>query len=519
MVRGSPRSLAGSVALATFLTLALTGGGRIAGSDEVTMFELSRSLLAGRIDVPEGATLQGPDGRQYSKNHAGQAVMALPLVAAAEAASLVAAPSEPRQRLASRFVASFFNAIVAAVLAGAFVSIAGSLGASAAAATAGAVVLVFTTPFWVYAKSFMAEPLQALGLLLAVGGAALSREATARPAPQRRRAEWMSALGMLLAVSAKASMLAPAVVGVLATGLWRERAIRGPALGLGLALAGHLGYNFARFGDPFESGYGAQASLAAFTTPLLVGLHGLLFSPGKGLAWFAPALWLAPWGAGAMLRARAHRDTPRHAAAAAAAWGILAACAVVLLQAATFQHWGGDGSWGPRYLVPILPLACLAVSFALTGASRTRRRIAWVLASLGLVVQLGGVGVYYGVQMRVAGDYPYTLPLEHPKFMESSHWNARYSPIAGHWELLASDLRDHLTGDWPRVEAAGGDARLGVSERDQRALWRGIDLWWLYAAYAGVPFLPLAGSALLLLALSAWAWLRVRDALQADASA
>ncbi len=70
----------------------------------------------------------------------------------------------------------------------------------------------------------------------------------------------------------------------------------GPALGLALALAGHAAYGWARFGSPFETGYGAQASPAAFTTPALVGLYGLLLSSGKGVAWFAPALWLAPLG-------------------------------------------------------------------------------------------------------------------------------------------------------------------------------------------------------------------------------
>ena len=60
--------------------------------------------------------------------------------------------------------------------------------------------------------------------------------------------------------------------------------------------AGHAAYGVARFGTPFETGYGAQATAAAFTTPLLVGLYGLLLSSGKGVAWFAPALWLAPRG-------------------------------------------------------------------------------------------------------------------------------------------------------------------------------------------------------------------------------
>lgn len=511
--------LARSIAIATFLTVALTGGGRIAGSDEVTMFEVSRALLVGQISVPEGATTIGSGGRSVSKNHAGQAVLALPIVAAGEAAARLSGLPEAKQRLASRFVVAFFNAIVVAVLVGVLVTLALALGASSAAAAASAAALVFTTPLWIYAKSFMAEPMQALGLLLAVAGAALARESAGFPAAERRRAEWMSGIGVCLALSAKASMLAPVVIGVLATGLWRERAIRGPLLGLAVALGGHLIYNTARFGNPLESGYGGQASLAAFSTPLLAGLHGLLFSPGKGLAWFAPLAWLAPFGVGAMLRARSHRDAPRNAAAAFVAHGAIAAAIVLLIQSATFQHWGGDGSWGPRYLVPLLPLVLLAVSFALTGASRGRRRVALLLAAGGFVVQLGGVGIYYGVQMRVVGDYPYQLALEHPRFMESSHWNARYSPIAGHWSLLSANLRSHLAGDWPKLDAAGGDARLGVSVEDQRQLWRGIDLWWLYAAYAGVPFEPLAAAALALLAASAWAWVRVRDALVEGESA
>src|SRR5262249_20259433 len=71
-----------AIALAALLTFMLTGGWRIVGSDEVTMFQLARAMAHGRIDVPEGATLQGPDGRFYSKNTAGEAVLALPLVVA-----------------------------------------------------------------------------------------------------------------------------------------------------------------------------------------------------------------------------------------------------------------------------------------------------------------------------------------------------------------------------------------------------------------------------------------------------
>jgi hypothetical protein len=80
-----------ALALAAFLTFAWSGGGRIVGSDEVTMLQLARAIAHGGIAVPEGATLQGPDGRFYSKNTAGQALLALPFVVTGDLAA--AAPA------------------------------------------------------------------------------------------------------------------------------------------------------------------------------------------------------------------------------------------------------------------------------------------------------------------------------------------------------------------------------------------------------------------------------------------
>ncbi|MCC6649557.1 MAG: hypothetical protein IT348_00250 [Candidatus Eisenbacteria bacterium] len=516
--RAPTRVTARLVALAAFLLFALTGGGRISGSDEVTMFELSRAMLHGGIAVPEGATLGGPDGRFYSKNTAGQAVLALPLVALGETAAKAAGFREGRAVLASRFVASFLNAFVTAILLGAFYAFARRLGVRARSALAATALLGFTTPLWVYAKSFMAEPLEALGLLLALGNAALASAGGAQKLPSENRRTWFAALGAFLAVSAKASMLPLVLLSLSALGFKRWQRWLVPLLGVAAAIAGHLFYNFARFGDVLQSGYGAQQSAAAFSTPLLVGLYGLLISSGKGALWFAPALWLAFSGFAEMARPRAHSSEPRHgwparrAAAAAVATWVLA-----LVQFGTFQHWAGDGSWGPRYLVPLLPSAFLAVAFALETATRARKRLAWFLAAAGLVGTLGGVGIHYGAEMRRVGDYPYTLALEHPHFMEASHFNPRFSPLAVHWEMIGENLTSHIAGNAPVLGQAGagasgaegsvaagvGDARLGISAADQTALLGGFDLWWMYARYAGLPGAPLTAAALLLLVASA----------------
>jgi hypothetical protein len=505
-----------AIALAALLTYALTGGGRIVGSDEVTMFELARSIVHGSIKVPEGATMRGPDGQTYTKNTWGEALLALPLVAAGDVAARAAGFQGERAQWASRFVASFFNAIVVALLLAALYATLRGFRVSARASLAATAALGFTTPLWVYAKSFMAEPLEALGLLLALAGAA---GAGAAPAPaDQRRGERVAAAGAFLAISAKLAMGPPALACLAALGMRRPRAWLVPLGGVALALAGHAVYDLLRFGSLFETGYGAQASAGAFTTPLWVGVYGLLLSSGKGIAWFAPVLWLAPLGVAAMVRSRAHSEAARRGDDVRhAGWAILAAWAVALSAYGRFQHWAGDGSWGPRYLVPVLPLAAIAVGFALDGASKLRKRVAWALAIAGLVVTLGGVGIYFGAQMREAGDYPYTLALDDPHFMEASHWNPRYTPIAGNWRMLGRNLGEHLRGEAPALGQGGAvDPRTGITHDEEQALLHAIDVWWLYAGYAGIPKVALGIAAIALLAGAVWAWARAWRAVRAE---
>jgi len=490
------------IGISAFLLFAITGGGRIVGSDEVTMLELARSMLSGRIDVPAGATLEGLDGRHYTKNAPGLAMLALPLVGVAEIATRAAGLPPERRVLAVRFVASFFNAAVAALLLAVFYLVARGLAVRAGPALAATLLLGLTSPLWVYAKSFMAEPLQGLGLLLALWGAVRTSEDPRRP--------WMAAAGFLLAVLVKPSM-APIAMMCLWP-LW-IRLGRGPWITGGivvLSVVPLLVYNFARFGNPFETGYGAQATPEAFSTPLWVGLYGLLLSSGKGVLWFAPALWNAPSG----WRAMKHAGGPRRLAATAVAMATLMALGLY----GTFEHWAGDGSYGPRYLVPLLPLLFLGVAFALEGASRARRRLAWLLGLAGLLVQIGGVSIHFGAQMREAGDFPYSLPLKDPRFMSDSHFNPAFSPITEHWRMLIRNAGEHLRGRAPRLSGAGdADPRVGVSAEDQERLLRALDYWWLYTGYAGLPRLPVALALGALLGLLAWAIGRLRTAYEDEA--
>ena len=506
-------STARSIGVFAFLFFALTGGGRVTGSDEVTMLELSRALLHGGIAVPQGATLAGPDGRNYTKNTAGQAVLALPLVAAAEIASRAAPMPDARRELVVRFVVSFFNAVVVAILLGVFYETVRALGIAPNTALNTTLMLLFTTPLWPYAKTFSAEPLQALGLLLVLSG-------SARAALGDGRGSLSAGLGVLLAISVKLAMLPLALVCLLPLTRARWSAWVIPVLMLIVALAGHAAYNQARFGTLLETGYGAQATWASHTTPIWTGVYGLLLSSGKGILWFAPALWLAPLGAWVLWRTGAV-----HARVVLA---VLIAWLIALVVYGTFEHWAGDGSFGPRYVVPLVPLAFVAVAFALEGAGRPLRLLAMLLCAAGLAVQIGGVSIYFGAQMREAGDYPYTRPLNDPRFMYESHFVPKASPILGHWRMLTRNAKEHLEHKLPKLSAVGAPVdtvarakgapmgggadvatRVGVSPEDQQAMLHALDFWWLYALYAGAPWGPLLAVFVVLLTLTAYAALRM----------
>ena len=161
-----------------------------------------------------------------------------------------------------------------------------------------------------------------------------------------------------------------------------------------MALGLHGLYNFARFGSVLATGYNtAEGTGLDFGTNPLVGLYGLLLSPGRGAFLFAPPLIAAFWAAN-----RFRDRQPRFAVALTLLilpWLIVHAC---------WRDWNAGWGWGPRYLLPLLPLALLPL--AECWADRRARIAALSLTVLGVLVQVPGVGVDF-VERGVALDQAY----------------------------------------------------------------------------------------------------------------
>jgi hypothetical protein len=102
-----------------------------------------------------------------------------------------------------------------------------------------------------------------------------------------------------------------------------------------------LTHNLIRYDDPLMFGYAGQS----FDNFPLTGAFGLLFSPGRSVFLYAPPLMLS-----LALFPRFWRANNRMAEA------ILMAGLIALLFYGSWWAWDGGTSWGPRFLVPLMPL-------------------------------------------------------------------------------------------------------------------------------------------------------------------
>jgi hypothetical protein len=211
------------------------------------------------------------------------------------------------------------------------------------------------------------------------------------PVPLRRRGE---------ALAARAPAPAPPPPAPAAVPLPRSaRALVArlvPAtLAFVLPLAGCaallLWHNAARFGSPLNSGYSDEG----FTTPLYVGLYGLLFSSGKSIFLYAPPVLLGLPGLAWLWR--------RRPAEALLAGGV---GLVTLLYSAAWWAWYGGWSWGPRFLVPVLPLLILPIGAVLLARGWARWALA-LLAAAGVAVQALGVLIDFNAYIdEITGGDP-----------------------------------------------------------------------------------------------------------------
>jgi hypothetical protein len=373
------------------LTYLLLSSLRIDSGDGEAIYQVTRSFVEGRgfaipppdpdavvVDgfgepfPPEELRGGGPygawgsDGRYYAQYGVGQSLLAVPFYLLGRGVYRLAGWGT--EGFVTRAAVMLLNPLALSVLGGVLYSLARRLGYGKGAAAGIALMACLATPLFVYSKTFFSEPLVALALAVAVLAALEGSE--------RSTGAWVNcgaASGAVVLIKPVALVVAPVFLAFAALrreGRWRALALL--AWPLALALAGAGCYNLARFGSPFDTGY----RTAAWDVPLWVGLPGLLLSSGKGLLWYCPPAMLGLAGFVPLARRR-----PRAVMLLGCVSGLY------LLLHSIYNHWHGGGSWGPRLILPIVPLLILP---AAEWLQRPPRR-AWGRLALALLVVLGFV--------------------------------------------------------------------------------------------------------------------------------
>ncbi|MFC7549757.1 hypothetical protein [Plantactinospora sp. GCM10030261] len=161
-----------------------------------------------------------------------------------------------------------------------------------------------------------------------------------------------------------------------------------------------VGESWLRRGSPFATGYADNhgvetfmpySGLAGFSYPMLLGVAAIVFSFGKGLLWFTPALFLPVRGRlGAPFRAGPGIDLGY-------AWLLwVSFTGGLIIVYGKWWAWYGGMYWGPRFfLIAILP-AALGLAALLGDPTAGRRSSTTACATLTLSVWVAADAMAFG---------------------------------------------------------------------------------------------------------------------------
>jgi Dolichyl-phosphate-mannose-protein mannosyltransferase len=477
-VRREPRAAAkrrertGAVLFAfVLLVYGATAGGSLATTDAVVTYTLTRQIVEhGSVALPGdllgNAAHRGPDGRYYSPFGLAQSVYNIPYYLAGRAAARHVADRIGRHEAIEKAAVALGNGLPMAATVWVVYLFGRDCVRRRSSAVAAALAAAFATPAWPYAKFGFNVPLSALALTAA---GYLAWRAT-----RRKRSSVPVGLLLSLALLTRHELL----LAVLPIGLWfaverdsaRDvlRRLFGLAAGLAPGVLIWLAYNYMRFGNVLDAGY-LRDPIPQFGSSVLWGGFGLLLSPTGSLLVYAPLTVVS-------------LATVRHV------WRadrrllllLLAPLAVFVVFYAQLGNWMGGRSYGPRYLVPMLPLTVVTLAFAFdAAATRARRQLAAVCAAC-VVVQLPGVLVDFakvGLQHARAHGAPTRDERLHDWTTAPIVLNARASVAA-----VSRTVRV-LSGADP-VPARR------ITEPDDRDFSQqfvfSLDFWWVYLCYMGV---------------------------------
>ena len=436
-------------------------------TDELGVFDQAVSIHSrGTLAVESGVhVFRGRDDRLYSHFAIGQSILALPLLAAADALEHGVAPEILGQAIGRNdthfidttedpavFLVSAYAPAVSGVLVAIFYLFERRLGASRRASLTAAALLGACTYVASQSVYFLQHTSETIGLLGGFAALHAWRDTG--------RAAWLAAgcglAASVVLIRVPAAVALPALAGYGVWTLVARSRVHGLAWGrvaaaILLPMAGvaaiHVAVNYAKWGYWIESPMIAQRAL--LDGSLREGAVGLLFSPGAGLFAYSPLLLLLPlWLPGFW---RAHR---------AECLTVFAIAASLVYVCGRFIWWHGLWSApGPRYLFALTPLLLLPLGPWLDRPTpQWQRALTVVLAAVGGLFQLALVSAQWRAAITRLGFLDLFASGQYPSL--DFLFDPQRSPIILHLRaLLAGDVDVWLWALW-----------FGVGREPQRAL-------------------------------------------------
>lgn len=473
----------------------LTAGGHYYSSDGETIYLVTRAvirdgtffILHDNDALPQLALRYGVGMQSAPVVMPAQSVLLAPLYLAGLAASHYMAAQYTNYLL--HLFTSFLNVIITAVTVTIFFRFLERLGYGLRASLVTTGIFGLATLVWPYSKFDFSEALLSLCLFGGFYWIYLFRNKALL------RYAFLSGVFLGMAEATKVA----AAVAVLPIALYffiimfskgkTERPSRFKAAALFIsgpaAIAILLGlYNLARFGSITKTGYPS----VVFSTPLTVGLYGLLFSTGKGLFIYSPPVVF--FFAGIRSFFQKHK-------AEAVLFLTLMVSGIIFY--AKLEAWHGDVAWGPRYIVYLLPFI-LAPAVEVAAAFR-RYRPPWkaaaiVVVTAGVLIQLVAVSVFYNTYLDgMIKKYPEKVASSK---LDKFWFEPGFSPLLGEAKILPKRVINYgqfLTGrDYSSVPEETGPLFFWFFSKPVP------DFWWAYYSLSSMPrkwlallLLPLTG--------------------------
>ncbi|MFO0944565.1 MAG: hypothetical protein U1D30_01260 [Planctomycetota bacterium] len=318
-----------SLFLFSFATTALLSRAAITSIDETFVEKTTEAI------VRHGSlTVEGVSDRKFSRYSLSPSLLAVPFFALGD---LLPADLPDRERwvlYVTSLGSCFASSITVLLLAGWL----GRSGYSESIASAVSLLFLFGSLALPYSSSFFIQVVTTPLLLACCWSVA------------EARTNWSAvAAALLLFTRSEMVLLYPAwILGILGDGLprrWRRVSLL--MLGGILGLIGNLLITAMREDSLVRGAYAEEN----FTTPLWIGVSGLLFSFSKGLLFHSPLCFAGFLGTFWYAR---RRPTPGRM--------ILFLLAIQILVVGRWWTWHGGWSWGPRLLLPVLPLAAFPIA-------------------------------------------------------------------------------------------------------------------------------------------------------------